>query len=204
MIYDQTCRGRTLLPGLSHAWTLGSWVYRGLRRFDAYQGVSSWAAAFDWLLARSEHHPIAEVQFWGHGKWGCARVGAEPFDRGALVPGHPLYTRITALKPRLQSREPGRAPLWWFRTCETLGATPGQDFAAHLGDALGSRIAGHTHIIGSWQSGLHSLAPGTCPHWSPDEGLKQGTAEKPLQAHWSGPTRPHTIHCLQGAIPQGY
>ncbi len=204
MIFDRTCRGRALLPGLSHAWTLGSWVYRGLRRFDAYCGVESWEEAFDWLLARSEHQPIAEVQFWGHGKWGCARVGEQAFDRTSLCAAHPLAARVGSLRDRMQGAAPGESPLWWFRTCETLGARPGQDFAAHLGDVLGSRIAGHTYIIATWQSGLHSLAPGTCPDWSPEEGLKQGSAEEPRQAHWSGPKHPHTIHCLQGKIPTGY
>ncbi len=192
-----------MLPGLSHAWTMGSWLYRGLGRFDAYRGVDSWSDAFTWLLARSEHQPIAEVQFWGHGKWGCARVGRESFDRDSLAPAHPLAGQVQALRQRMQTTT-GEAPLWWFRTCETVGAKAGQDFAAHLGDVLGSRIAGHTYIIATWQSGLHSLAPGCCPEWSPEEGLKKGTPEQPLEAYWSGPKKPHTIHCLQGRVPEGF
>ena len=53
-------------------------------------------------------------------------------------------------------------------------------------------------------SGLHSLRAGEIPRWSADEGLSQGTAECPTQAHWSRKRAPNTIHCLTGQIPAGY
>ena len=69
--------------------------------------------------------------------------------------------------------------LIWFRTCETLGANAGIEFAERLADWTGARIAGHTHVIGFHQSGLHALAPGVAADWSPTEGLVEGTADAP-------------------------
>jgi hypothetical protein len=94
--------------------------------------------------------------------------------------------------------------LLWFRTCETLGAHAGQDFAAALTDATGARVAGHTFVIGFFQSGLHCLRPGVAPHWSAEEGLAQGSAERPQSALPSTPDAPNTITCLTGAIPDGF
>ena len=143
--------------------------------------------------------PIAELQFWGHGKWGQALIDGESLDRRALLPGHPLEPGLAAFRERLTSDA-----LVWFRTCETLGAVPGQDFARALGDYLGARIAGHTFVIGYFQSGLHSLAPGDRPSWSPAEGLSRGTPEAPAAALSSSPSEPNTVTCFDGSIPEGY
>lgn len=200
MIYDRTCRGRRGLPGLSHAWISGALLYRGLGRFDATRGVTTWAEALDWLASFGDR-PIASIQYWGHGKWGSARVADEVLDAGALRPGHPYYARLQAIAARLL---PDAASLWWFRTCETLGADAGHDFARRFSDLMGSRVAGHTYIIGPWQSGLHSLAPGERPTWSTQEGLLEGTPAEPTRARWSRRGEPNTIHCLNGALPTGY
>jgi hypothetical protein len=141
---------------------------------------------------------IAEVQFWGHGKWGRALIAGESFDRASLLPTHPMTGHLSALRERLVS-----GALVWFRTCETLGARPGQDFARALGDRLGVTVAGHTFVIGYFQSGLHTLAPGTSPSWSTTEGLRDGSEDDPRAALSSGPGRPNTITCLTGAIPAG-
>ena len=201
LIFDRTCTGRPLLPGLSHAWIAGAWLYRGLRRFDARLPATSWDEALAWLAAVRPGEPIAEVQFWGHGKWGEARIGADRLDAAALRPGHPRHPALRALRARLL---PGGQALWWFRTCETLGAAPGHDLARRWTDFFGARVAGHTYIIGPWQSGLHSLAPGQDPTWSPREGLLAGTPQRPERAAWSAPGQPNTIHCLHGAVPPGY
>jgi len=202
MIYDRTCSGRRGLPGLSHAWVSGGLLYRGLGRFDATQGVTSWSEALEWLATfKPARGPIASIQFWGHGKWGEARVGEEVLDADALRPGHPLHPGLEAIRERLL---PDGQSLWWFRTCETLGADPGQDFARRFSEQMNARIAGHTYIIGPWQSGLHSLAPGETPTWSPEEGLLAGSAAAPTRARTSKRGEPNTIHCLQGRLPIGY
>lgn len=201
MVYDRSCRGRMGMPGLSHAWWAGAKLYRTLRRLDAYRGVDSWEEALEFLADYPTDQPIAEVQYWGHGKWGSARVRDQVLDRRALQAEHPLHTRLEAVRDRMLGG--GRA-LWWFRTCETFGARPGQRLAVELGEFLDARVAGHTFIIGHVQSGLHSLAPGQRPTWSEDEGLREGSPDEPLRAHWSRLRAPNTITCLRGTIPEGY
>ncbi len=199
MIHDRTCVGRGPLPGLSDAWRTGAALYRGLDRLDGARGVSSWSDALDWLVstATAESRPIAQIQFWGHGRRGRAYVGDESFDRASLDESAPHAPRVTALRELLA---PGATV--WFRTCETLGGEAGHTFARALGERLGVHVAGHTHVIGFWQSGLHRLAPGALPHWSPNEGV---TAEgEAAVALGSSPLRPRTIHCLQNAIPEGW
>jgi hypothetical protein len=201
MIYDRTCTGPRLRPGLSHAWWTGGVLYgKLLRRLHAWHGVRSWAEGLAWLAQVQRERAIAEVQFWGHGKWGRAYVGRDVLDRDALGPGHPLHAALAAVRERLVGPE----ALWWFRTCETFGALPGHEFAQGLTDYLGCRAAGHTYIIGGWQSGLHSLRPGERPGWSPLEGLKDGAPEDPREALWSRRREPNTIHFLSGVIPAGY
>jgi hypothetical protein len=123
-------------------------------------------------------------------------VDRDPLDGGALSPRHRLHRGIEALRERLV---PGA--LLWFRTCETFGARRGIDFARRLSDHLGARVAGHTFIIGLHQSGLHGLAPGALPDWSPSEGLAAGTPDDPQQAKWSSPLAPRTITCFSGRVP---
>lgn len=190
IVYDRTCvktRGR-----LSPIWATGAKLYRALRNVDAVQGVASWDEAFAWVT--SHDAPIREIQYWGHGKWGSALVDNDVLDRAALA--GPRRKQLEAVRERL-------APdaLVWFRTCETLGARAGHDFAQRLADFLGARVAGHTYIIGFHQSGLHGLAPGMQPDWSPEEGLAEGDADQPERAKWSKPWAPRTITCLTSSIP---
>lgn len=194
MVYDRT---RAVL---GRAWWTGGHLYRGLRRLDAWRGVASWEEALAWLAAVEPARRIGEVQFWGHGNWGLARVDRQPFDIGALCASHPLHAPLAAVRARLDGAEAS----WWFRTCETFGADVGQRFAAALADHLGCRVAGHTFVIGAWQSGLHTLAPGRAPAWSPEEGIAEGSRAAPRRAWSSGPRRPNTITCLHGRIPPGF
>lgn len=173
-------------------WKLGAGLYRRLGRIDAARGVDSWDDAFAWLASHAE--PIREIQYWGHGKWGRALVDEDAFDARSLAGRH--HAALAAIRERL-------APdaLVWFRTCETFGAHAGHDFAQRLADTLGARVAGHTYVIGYHQSGLHGLAPGMRPTWSPDEGLLEGSADDPQRARWSKPWAPNTITALTGRIP---
>ena len=195
LIHDATCTGSPV--GLSTVWSAGARLYRGLGRLDASCAVASWGEAFAWI--EQDDRPLQELQFWGHGRWGCALVGGEALDVGALSRAHPLHRGLEALRARLA---PGA--LVWFRTCSTLGATRGADFAARLADFLGARVAGHTFIIGYHQSGLHGLSPGTRPDWAPEEGLDEGTADRPQKSRWSSPIAPRTITALQGRVPEAW
>jgi hypothetical protein len=177
---------------LSTVWRSGAQLYRGLRRIDAAFGVSSWAEAFEWIASHRE--PIAELQYWGHGKWGAALV-----DRKHVWNASP----DAAMQRDLARFRDQLAPdaLIWFRTCETFGARAGIDFAERLSDSFGVRVAGHTHIIGFNQSGLHALNPGSRADWSDTEGLLKGTPEAPERARRSAPWRPRTITCLGNEVP---
>lgn len=198
MVYDRTCLGRPFLPGLTHSWIAGAWIYRGLGRLDASIGVDSWHQALQWLANRDQ--PIAEIQFWGHGKWGQLFVDQGCLSAEDLEPGSPHHDALAAIRERLV----GPQALWWFRSCETFGAQAGHRFARAWTDFFGCRAAGHTYIIGPWQSGLHSLAPGDEIHWSASEGLKEGDPEDPQRAQWSRFSAPNTIHFLQGHVPAGF
>jgi hypothetical protein len=194
MLYDRSCRGAGLVPGLSHAWATGGVVYRALGRFDDVHGAWSWAEALDWILAANR--PIAEIQFWGHGEWGGLWIDEELMTAAALAPAHYLHDRLAAIKTRLV---PNGSALWWFRSCDVFGTQIGHDFARAWTRFFGCRAAGHTHHIMVFQSGLHVLAPGEEPAWSLDEGIEPGLAHA-RESSWSAP---HTISCLHSDLPRG-
>ena len=198
VVYDATQRQRRP-RALGLSWQYGTHLYRALGRVDAAHGARSFADAFAWLKQHQPTRPISELQFWGHGKWGRIFIDRETLDRRLLAPGHEHHAAFRALRERLTPDA-----LLWFRTCETLGARAGQDFAAALAEATGARVAGHTFVIGFFQSGLHCLRPGTQPEWSATEGLASGSAEQPETALPSSPDAPNTVTCLTGEIPEGY
>ena len=201
MIYDRTCVGPRVPVGLTTAWSAGSVLYRGLRRIDATFGATSWKEALEWLATYEVSRRIAEIQYWGHGRWGRVMIDKDPFDASALSAASPLAANVAALRERLV---PGGEALVWLRTCEAFGATAGLDFAQRLADGLGARVAGHTHIIGALQSGLRALRPGNAPNWTPEEGIAEGTPDAPKRAHESGVLRPRTITCFTGEVPASW
>jgi hypothetical protein len=198
VVFDATQRQRPP-KALGLSWQYGTLLYRALGRVDAAYGATSFADALAWLAQHDTSRSIGEVQFWGHGKWGRIFIDSESLDRRVLTSGHPHHAAFQAVRERLAPDS-----LLWFRTCETLGARAGQDFAAALSDATGARVAGHTYVINFFQSGLHCLRPGTAPHWSATEGLALGNAEVPEAALTSTPSAPNTITCLAGEIPDGF
>ena len=201
LIYDRTCAGRGPLPGLSTIWGAGQHLYRGLGRLDASRGVASWAEGLAWLAEFQAPRPIAEIQFWGHGRFGKALVGREALDAAALVPGHRHHPVLAQISARMQK---GNEGLWWFRTCETFGTAAGQTFARAWADFFGCRAAGHTHAIGVWQSGLHTLLPGEPPSWNETEGVEHGDAAARHKSLASRPGRPNTVSFLHGRVPRGF
>jgi hypothetical protein len=196
LVYDGTHRKGEVL--LRSAWRTGSSLYRSLNRVDAALGASSWEQAFTWLIREGERDSLDEVQFWGHGTWGNVYIGNDIFCVRSLSQGNPHYDVLTQLRAVLT---PNAQSLVWFRTCETFGTHVGQEFATKLAAFLNARVAGHTHVIGVWQSGLQGLRPGQVPHWSPHEGLAEGTPERPLRARGSWPTTKRSLHFLNGVMP---
>ena len=179
VVYDRTDR-------LAAAWAPGALLYRAAKGVDASRGVSSWDEAIAWLAARPA--PIDELQYWGHGTWGRILVDRAPLDAASL---HRLAPLRGVLAP---------GALVWLRTCEAFGTAAGHDFARRLADTLGARVAGHTYVIGFYQSGLHALSPGQQPDWSVDEGVVPGEQT----ARRSARREPRTVTCLHGRIPAGW
>jgi len=200
MIYDDTCRGRLTSPNLTEFWFLGSHLYKALDRIDHARPVRTWSEALEWLATVRPEEPIDEIQFWGHGKWGEVFIDGAPLDARALSPEHEHHAHPARIRERIR----GPQSLWWFRTCETFGCRPGMDFAEAWVDFFECRAAGHTFIIGPWQSGLHTLSPGQRASWPKGEGLSEGTPDEPLKALWSGPTQPNTITCLHNTFPDAW
>jgi len=201
MVYDRTCRGRGPLPGLTHSWWTGAHLYKLLGRFDAFHGASTWTEALAWLGTISADRPISEIQYWGHGHFGGARIGTTTLDAAILEERDPRHGLLCAVRDRLVE---GGEALWWWRTCDTFGAVPGHAFAERFTGFMGAASAGHTFIIGPWQSGLHRLAPGERPSWPASEGLAEGTPEAPVRSRWSKPGEPNTVTCFAGRIPAGF
>ena len=203
MLYDQTCTthhiGVRWPVGLTHAWSTGGPLYRQLGRLDAHAGASTWEEGLRWLAEVGGDEPIEEIQFWGHGNFGRANMANQALTVDALSASHPLRPWLDRVAARLTPTSQ-----WWFRTCDTFGGAPGHQFAQHWSDFMGCSVAGHTYVIGIWQSGLHRLQPGDSPHWSMWEGLRKGTPEKPQSSFGSRPWKPNTIHFLQGEVPAGW
>jgi len=191
MVYDRTA------PRLGTIWSAGRLLYRARRWIDAGFGARSFAEALEWLEATHPAAPIAEIQFWGHGKWGDVRIGDERLDERSLLAGAPHAERLARVRRRLS---PGS--LLWLRTCESFGADRGQSFARALSERMACRVAGHTYVIDLWQSGLHALGPGESPSWAADEGLAEGSPRAPRRARRSTPTEPRTISCFSGTLPE--
>jgi len=98
--------------------------------------------------------------------------------------------------------------LVWFRTCATFGAERGRLFARQWAQDLGCRVAAHTHNIGFFHAGLHSLRPGETPSWPVGEGVKTGTATSPdemiMTNWWGGRGQPNVVSCLHNEFPDGW
>ena len=199
LVFDGTPKKAERL--LRSAWSTGALLYRALGRIDAHYGATSWSDAFAWLATFRSDERISEVQYWGHGKWGTVFIAGDGLTAHALENGHPHAQALAALRARML---PDARSLIWFRTCETFGARAGQNFAMRLSTFLGARVAGHTHIIGALQSGLHGVRPGEVPRWSGSEGLSSGTPEAPILAKPSSPDAPHTIHFMNNVIPEAW
>ena len=199
LVFDATCEGSRLVPGLSRAWSSGALLYRGLGRIDAAVGVRSWAEALAFLATHEAPRPSAEVQYWGHGNFGRILVANDVLDTRALASSEHRAS-LDALRERLdRSRASGHEPLVWLRTCEAFGGEKGQTFAKALATRLEARVAGHTHVIGVLQSGLVSLRPGEEPSWPLTLGVThQGEA---AQGRGSSFAEPRTVHFLTGTLP---
>jgi len=220
VVYDETDTGPIAVPrierapdgtargtgGLTRYWRAGGLLHRGVGRAAGAFGATAWSEAIAWAVDRAERRgePIAELQAWGHGGWGFMQMGrangAAPLhrlDRAALARGSALAPSLDRLRDALA---PGA--LVWLRCCSAFGTQAGRDFAAALADRLERRVAGHTFIIGAWQSGTSSLEPGTAPTWSAEEGVDMAGGA-PRGARVSTYDAPRTVTFLTLGLPSG-
>ena len=186
---DGTARGT---GGLTRWWRIGAALHTTAQRADAAFGATSWDEAIRWAREQAERsgRPVEELQAWGHGGWGYMGMGPTKLDAASDA-----YAR--ALRPLLAPNA-----LVWLRCCSAFAAEAGTDLAPRLADALGARVAGHTFIIGFWQSGLHVVSPGGRADWSVDEGTSRTSAGVRI-ADVSRPGAPRTITCLRPGLPAG-
>jgi hypothetical protein len=211
MVYDETDIKRTFSYksldgeteqldidiGLSHSWFAGGYLYRALGQVDYFKGFSSWDSALEWLATVGGDKPIAEIEYWGHGSPGKVWLNGKHLNEQAFsgVYANRLKAVVARLKP---------SSTVWIRSCSVFAGQPGHKLARAWATGFGCRVAAHTHIIGPWQSGLHSIQPGQEPSWSDREGILAGTAAKPTKMKTSTPWAPNTITCLRSDIPKGW
>lgn len=185
LIYDRTG------GALSASWAAGCLLFRALRRFDASHGVATWGEALEVVLDEGDDAPIAEIQFWGHGSPGRTYIAGKSVGLRELALG---AEELAAVRRRLA---PGA--LVWLRTCSAFAGKVGHAYARRLADGLGCTVAAHTHAIGLWHGGLHTLGPDEAVHWPEGEGIGEGG-----RLLWSSRTTPKTIPFIRPDIPAGW
>lgn len=193
VIYDRTAlfdKVQNSNDLLTYTWMYGTRLFKTFNSLDMAKGVASWDEALDFLLEQSKTVEISGVQFWGHGARGLAAIGTEALNKKAA-------TKRKAKLAELGSKMSPDA-YWWWRTCGTYGGEKGQEFAKHFTDLLGRKTAGHTHIIGFWQSGGYTIRPGEEPHWSDVEGFGEDGMV------WSNWDKPNTIVAMQIKLPKSW
>lgn len=186
--------------GLSRWWRLGAGLHRGLYGAHAVAPARTWGEALRFAIDESTRAgaKIAELQAWGHGGFGFMRMGDTRLDRAALARAAELAPLLDALRARLADDA-----LIWLRCCSAFGAAEGRAFGPALAARLGARVAAHTFIIGAFQSGTHSLAPGASPTWPIEEGTER-TAAGALVAKVSRADAPNTVFMLRRGLPAGW
>jgi hypothetical protein len=187
--------------GLTPFWRLGGVYHRALLRADGVLGAATWKEALAWASALAERRgaPIGELQAWGHGGWGYMRMGETRLD-AATIDGE-LAAEMDAFCKKLA---PGPESLVWLRCCSAFGQVAGRAFARALADRTGVRVCSHTYVIGVWQSGTRSVAPGEEPSWSEREGTLYDESGRPTGADTSRPGEPRTLTALRPGLPAGW
>ena len=110
---------------------------------------------------------------------------------------------VSPLVDGLRAQLAGPEALVWLRCCSAFGATAGRRFAGAAARRLRCRVAGHTYLIGAFQSGTHAVRSGEEPAWDPAEGVTSDAEGRATRAKGSGPFEPATISCLRLGLPEG-
>jgi hypothetical protein len=184
--------------GLSHSWFAGGKLYKLLRWVSECKGFSSWEQALSWIGNYKADRQIEQVEFWGHGSPGKSWNNGEPLHRKSVL-GGPHEMAIRKIAERMTDNG-----IIWFRNCSVFAGVPGHEFAKTWSSELDVRIAAHTHLIGPFQSGLHTCGPGEEPKWPTSEGIAEGTPEMPLRLRNSMLWSPNTVFMLSKGVPKNW
>lgn len=168
---------------LALTWKIGCFLHKLFGKLDDYHAAGSWEEAFAWLESRPGL--LASIQYWGHGSPGCVWLAQVNLDRSQFK--------------RLVTQVPPNAVLW-FRTCSTFQGQRGYDISDYLTKLLNCTVAGHTRVIGVFQSGLHTRKPGQAPSWPLDESDGGPAWMVSLGLQWGT----NTIVCLRASVPEGW
>lgn len=182
--------------GLTHSWFAGGKLYRLLRWVDTSAGFDNWGDALDWALSFDQ--PIQQIQVWGHGSPGKSWLKDEPLHRNSIRRG-PHAERLKAISERMTDDG-----VIWFRNCSVFCGSRGRNFAKMWANGMNCRIAAHTHVIGAWQSGLHTIGPGEEPSWPENEGIAKGTPDRVEKCKNSLPWLDNTVFMITSGIPKGW
>lgn len=184
--------------GLTHSWLVGGRLYEHFGAIDDCHGFSNWADALTWLVNYEPERKISQIQVWGHGSPGKSWIKGEPLHRMSVLKG-PHELSLRAVGERMTDDG-----VIWFRNCSVACGEAGRRFMRTWADELDVRIAAHTHVIGLFQSGLHTLGPGEEPKWPATEGINEGHPERVMSCRNSMPWSPNTIFMLKGSIPENW
>ena len=147
---------------LGASWDVGSILGTITDRFDHIIRAENWEQVAQKLNQIADNgQKIKEVQFWGHGYNGMAKIGEHWLDQNTLA--NPSWQRL-ATRNAFESNA-----LWWWRTCCTCKGEAGREFAEYFVKTFNIRMAGHTKDIGLTHPGLVCLKPGEKATWN-DEG----------------------------------
>lgn len=194
IVFDGSSVTRRNQPWLVGLWTVWARFLNCLGHIDAFKAAADWRSTFEWLNAVEPSRSIAAIQFWGHGKWGRALIGDDTLTLNIFSPGNPDRNMLQRLRSRFL---PNSQTQFWFRTCETFGASAGVLFAKYWARFMSCRAVGHTHIIWLFQGGLSTVRSGEEPSWCASEGIAQGTPDRPARSFWSKPWSPRTVSCFR-------
>lgn len=183
---------------LRTSWVVGGALYKLCGKVDLYSGFQSWFSALQWLLEVSQKNKIASIQFWGHGTPGNVWINESTLSLASISINAQQRQLLQSIKNNLDSNT-----TFWFRSCNVFTGKHGQLFAKSFSNFMNCKVAGHTFIIGPWQSGLHTITPGQQPTWPIGEGMDQNKDGK-TKLLWSKPWSPNTITCMNSEIPEDW
>lgn len=183
---------------LRFSWITGGKFYKLFRSVEHHDGFDNWIDALNWISEVEPNKKINSIQFWGHGSPGRVWINGDALSIRSLTYDSPHYYFLKKIKERLATDS-----TIWFRSCNVFTGSDGKFFSIAFSQFMQSRIAGHTYIVGPWQSGLHTIKPGQRPSWNISEGLKKEEDGK-IKKLWSMPWEKNTIFCLTNKIPEGW